>query len=816
MPPNAAPHEGTTYTLGTAYNTDIDLLRPSEYPHLTGQTYLDHAGTTIHAKSVVEGHYADLMANLLGNPHSAGSPASMLTTERVDAVRRRVLSVDSTEFSVIFTANATAAVKLIGESVDWTRNNGQFWYLRESHTSVVGLRNLIPPQSDGSKLASGDGGVRCVTTDAVEEYLAAEIEAVTRNGMGEGTLNHQLDRFNLFAFPAQCNHSGRRYPLHYINLFHMKQHSAQSALPWKVLLDAASYATTTPPDLRSHPADFLVLSFYKLFGFPTGLGALVVRRSAAASMQKRYFGGGTVSAVVYDQPWQKYREDISAKFEDGTLPFQQILALDRGFDYIEQTLGGWARLRSHTMCLTSYVYEQMKEMQHETDSSTAHRLPLCQLYSSDPSIRYPAPNNIVYSQGPIINFNLLRPDGTYIRPSEVMRLASINNIHLRSGCFCNPGACQTALGLSSEEVRENAEIHGHVCWDDKDIINNKPTGSLRISFGASSTFTDAMTWLQFLRTYFIQPYIQPPPLTTTTPLPTPTPGEIKITSLTIYPIKSCGGYEVTSWPIGPTGLLLDRRWVVVDEDGKAMTQKRSAKMAAICVVGVDVKEGWVDIRAPGMERVRLWIDDEGDGDVQGGLARVCGDCVKTTSSTNTTISTYLSTYLGLPCRLVRAANETHPRTSRLHRSTYCVDPPPLSNAAVGFANESQYLVISRPSIRHLSGLIPGQMGELDVTRFRANIVVDGDLEPYEEDGWKGRRLGIGEGEFQVLGPCHRCRMVCIDQKTGEQYTEPYSTLAKCRMVKGVGVVFGMHLAFVPGSGGGLGGLLRVGDVLKVG
>lgn len=82
-------------------------------------------------------------------------------------------------------------------------------------------------------------------------------------------------------------------------------------------------------------------------------------------------------------------------------------------------------------------------------------------------------------------------------------MASLYNIHLRTGCFCNTGACQKFLILSNEQIKNNLSA-GHVCGDDVDLIAGKPTGSVRISFGYMSSFTDAQTFLNFLEECFLE------------------------------------------------------------------------------------------------------------------------------------------------------------------------------------------------------------------------------------------------------------------------------------------------------------------------
>lgn len=82
-------------------------------------------------------------------------------------------------------------------------------------------------------------------------------------------------------------------------------------------------------------------------------------------------------------------------------------------------------------------------------------------------------------------------------------MASLYNIHLRTGCFCNTGACQQFLNLTNEQIKKNLSA-GHVCGDDVDLIAGKPTGSVRISFGYMSSFADAKTFLNFLHECFLE------------------------------------------------------------------------------------------------------------------------------------------------------------------------------------------------------------------------------------------------------------------------------------------------------------------------
>jgi hypothetical protein len=126
----------------------------------------------------------------------------------------------------------------------------------------------------------------------------------------------------LLAFPAQSNFSGVQHPLSLVT-------SAQ-ALGFDVLLDAASYLPAHALSLRRHPATFVALSFYKMFGYPTGVGALIARRDALARLERPWFAGGTVAYASVELGTFRRREGHDG-FEDGTPNFLAIAALDAGF-----------------------------------------------------------------------------------------------------------------------------------------------------------------------------------------------------------------------------------------------------------------------------------------------------------------------------------------------------------------------------------------------------------------------------------------------------------------------------------------------------
>ncbi|CAN0511143.1 unnamed protein product, partial [Ectocarpus sp. 12 AP-2014] len=174
----------------------------------------------------------------------------------------------------------------------------------------------------------------------------------------------------------------------------------------------------------------------------------------------------------------------------------------------------------------------------------------------------------------------------------VEKIASLENIQLRTGCFCNPGACQSALGLTDDEVKEHLE-RGHVCWDEHDLIDGRPTGLVRVSLGWMSTWEDATAFVTFVRKHFVS----------TTPLQVryrSTRPRRYLEAIYVYPIKSCapqraGAPPPTLWPLGPSGLAYDREWAVVDRRDRALRLKQ---VRFSCWPRVTLEQMFVCVKCP--------------------------------------------------------------------------------------------------------------------------------------------------------------------------------------------------------------------------
>lgn len=407
----------------TNSSKSIDQLRATEFNRLNGLVYLDHAGATLYSELQMEETFRDLNSTVYGNPHSQ-SDCSFATSDIVREARQQVLDfchASPMDYNCIFTSGATAGLKLVGETFPWS-SQSNFMYTMENHNSVLGIREYALTQGAAACAVDIEETANCGNGDKTSfpvKVLQHPIQR--RNEVKSWEEEPKGDAFNLFAFPSECNFSGSRYSLELVNFIknapETEKGSPLSKGSWMVLIDAAKGCATEPPDLSKYKADFVVLSFYKLFGYPTGCGALLVRTEAAKLLKKKYFSGGTVAASIADIDFVKRREGIEESFEDGTISFLSIAAISHGFKILN-TLTMPSILR-HTTSLASYVKTILLALKHENGTH------VCTLYGYDKS-------KVLYDDlGPIISFNLKRPDGSWFGYREVEKLASLSGIQLR-------------------------------------------------------------------------------------------------------------------------------------------------------------------------------------------------------------------------------------------------------------------------------------------------------------------------------------------------------------------------------------------------
>ncbi|MEU7140961.1 aminotransferase class V-fold PLP-dependent enzyme [Nocardia sp. NPDC046473] len=440
----------------------LDRIRVDDFGQLDEQDliYLDYTGSGLPSRTQLRA-YEHAMGNAIwGNPHSASGP-SQRSTEAMRHAREatlRFVHADPEEYSVIFTANATGALRLVGESFPF-QPGARLALLRDNHNSVLGIREY----------ARARGAI--TETIALRPDLRADTSAVLE------VLDRAPTAPSLFAYPAQSNFSGVQHPLEWIADAH--------AGGWLVLLDAAAYAPISDLDLRQHKPDFVSLSYYKIFGWPTGLGCLIARTEALARLRRPWFAGGTVVASSALGGWHASAEPPD-NFEDGTPDFLGVLGVPIGLDYVRQTLDREA-VRTRARCLTEYLLEVMPQLRHDNGR------PVCTLYG---------PTDM-RGRGPTIAFNLLDVDGTLIDERVAENRAVQHGIALRAGCFCNPGVGETIFELDPANlVRVGTDRAGLRTLDDYRRAIGLPTGgALRISLGPVSNLDDVLAFHRYLRSW---------------------------------------------------------------------------------------------------------------------------------------------------------------------------------------------------------------------------------------------------------------------------------------------------------------------------
>jgi selenocysteine lyase/cysteine desulfurase len=431
---------------------DIASLRAQEFARLdpvadaSACTYLDYAGAALYPQSLIVRDARRLERSVMGNPHSENAP-SQAATRAIDAAREltlQLLDADPRQYDVIFTANATGALRIVADAFPF-QSGSRFVLTADNHNSVNGLRVRAQRRRATIVYTPLDNDLRAIDPGSWLTKTAATSPS-------------------LFAFPAQSNFSGVRHPLAWVQ--------RAQARGYRVLLDAAAYVSTGHLSLTHTPADFVALSFYKIFGYPSGVGALVARRDALALLRRSYFGGGTVQFVSV-QNRQARLQVGAAAFEDGTPNFLAMPAVCDGMTWFAEI--GVERIGEHVERLTALLLERLRSL--------------------GPRIVVYGPTTTI-ARGGTVAFNIRRGN-RLLEHEAVERLATARGIAIRSGCFCNPGAAEHAFGIDAGRARTCRNGSSTIARF-RDCLGGGPVGALRASIGLANTSADIDQLMAFL------------------------------------------------------------------------------------------------------------------------------------------------------------------------------------------------------------------------------------------------------------------------------------------------------------------------------
>ena len=446
----------------------LDDLRRTDYGRLDrlGQVFLDYTGGGLYADSQIRQVSELLEDGIFGNPHS-DSPASSATTELVEETRDSLLKFFNSppgEYVAIFTPNATGAIKLVGEAYPFEAGD-RYLLSFDNHNSINGVREFA--RANGADVT----------------YVPVVPPDLRMDG---AQLKTELDRpkegsHNLFSYPAQSNFSGVQHSLEWTTY-------AQDR-GWDVLLDCAAFAPSNRLYLARWLPDFVPLSFYKMFGYPTGVGCLLARKNALEKLVRPWFAGGTIT-IASVQAEKYYLAEGEQAFEEGTLNYLNIPSVGIGLKHMESI--GIDTIHDRVTYLTSWLMKNLLALRHSNGA---------------PVIRVYGPITMD-ARGGTLTVNFYDPKDILMDHRRIDDLAGRGGISLRTGCFCNPGAGEMAHGLTESDMAAAFENSERMTFqqflsvlEDRD---GKSAGAVRISMGLASNFADVYKFWEFARSFVDQ------------------------------------------------------------------------------------------------------------------------------------------------------------------------------------------------------------------------------------------------------------------------------------------------------------------------
>lgn len=394
----------------------------------------------------------------------------MNTDRMVSAMRRKILKyfrANPKEYDVIFTSGATEALKIVGENFPFSPAS-VFLYLLQNHNSVLGIREY----------ASAANATWGFFTEKDAEIQWRSVLA-TLNNLKVTNVTHHL-----IAFPGEDNFNGAKFPLDWVCKINNLSNDKHK---FHVLLDAAALVPSARLDLSKYHPDFVSISFYKMFGFPTGVGALIIKKEVAKEMKISYFAGGTVVMAAADRDWKVFPDYLPPKYEAGTLNFLGILGLKHAFKHFPNI----EVIHRHTYALTRVLFTELNKLKFSNGTKAV------EIYGNHE-------HATLDNQGPIVTFNILNNKHTYNGqfPKHIP-LVSINeflakkNIHVRVGCTCNPGSCLNSLNVTSLAAVAVTDPNTPV----NTMLDGKQYGAVRVSVGYPTTINDIRKFVRAIKEF---------------------------------------------------------------------------------------------------------------------------------------------------------------------------------------------------------------------------------------------------------------------------------------------------------------------------
>jgi molybdenum cofactor sulfurtransferase len=439
--------------------------------------YFDNASSKLYNKSLLTDIINKESDSLYySNPHSLNK-TSISTTQKINEIRTKVLNytnASSDIYDCIFTSGTTHGLKIVGEYFNWTNKNN-FIYTIDNHTSVIGIREYALKKGSTVKVVDFNNDDKLETIISFtnnndndnNEKINSDNINFDINDTNDNTNDINNNCVNLFIMPAESNFSGKLYDRKLIN--EVKKEFGETIF----LYDVAKYISTNELDMSDNLIDIVPISFYKIFGFPTGLGALIVKKSISKYLNKTYYGGGTIIVNSSYNNYHVKNNNFVERFEDGSPNYINIIYLEKFLDnkYINTV---------KIKIITYYFLQKISDLKYQNGKH------VFEIYDLNAELNF---KEFCKKHGTIVSFNLLKSNEDYIGYKQVELLLNENNISVRTGCLCNSGACMKNLKFTPDNIKHNFEL-GHDCNNFIEIIDNKITGVIRASFCEKNTLDE--------------------------------------------------------------------------------------------------------------------------------------------------------------------------------------------------------------------------------------------------------------------------------------------------------------------------------------
>ncbi|KAA8491032.1 Molybdenum cofactor sulfurase 3 [Porphyridium purpureum] len=777
--------------------THVTMLAPPVPQELAVAPVRAHANphSMPSARLAQEQVRAAVLAELLGHDEYHGQHRACVSGQPAHET-----CSECARFSLVFTSGATDSLQ---KAVQWLYLTPQDMLVvpTVAHTSALGVISIAMERGASTRVLSWE--------DLVDALDGAESQ------LNQSSASGML----VVVLPAECNLTGDLLRMQDI-ANRLKTQGMYGFAPSQIAImaDTAKYCASHTLPMHEGASfervDLAVCSFYKMFGTPTGLGALVVRHRSAAhdrivnesSRQPcARFGGNSVHAVFLGgqkgmasaRPHVERRHQrIEHLLEYGTPHYQGIAALPDGFQFL-RSRGGLARIRAHAEELYTVALRRLRSLEYENGK------PVVILYGERFFHDAKLHHCDARARSTILAFNVITAWGHLVPCKTVAaRLAeSKRSVLVRAGCCCNPGGCQRALGVSDEHFA-SLYLMGYRCSSPGRergspafctkrsaclVKNPEQMGLVRASFGFDSSQEDVDALIgavvDLARNYSLSslsvrsrsPFVQP---------------HWNLQRICVYPVKGCGAFEPESWPLDPRtgGLSGDRVFAVLDSvTGRMVSGKHCRALSTITT-----KISWDPSSPDGFHMRGIELRDSELNAITISFSQ--GDCRREVYCVGSQSESFRFR------RQVIASSSSPPNgDSKSTLLVYVMDAPCIRTfltRATGRAldlvdldgaqmwNTTPLHVVSVESVHALSRAMPQHGGDVDLDQFRANLYVSRSKDV--------GRTGIGLTDTFPMGDAAACLasieaslrdLCCVDSEGNMCALLQYeSACARCRTI----------------------------------